>query len=39
MNKKKVIGSDFQIPLPASGGGILKVCLEDGRRIQRKVLF
>jgi hypothetical protein len=39
INKEKVSDSNFQIPLPAQGGGILKLSLEDGREIKRKVLF
>jgi hypothetical protein len=38
ISKTKVIGLDFQIPLPTQGGGILKLGLEGGRVVTRKVL-
>jgi hypothetical protein len=39
IHQKQTASFDFQIPLPAPGGGILKVSLEDGREIRRKVWF
>jgi len=37
--KRKDIGLNFQIPLPSQGGGILKLCLEDGRVLNKKYFF
>jgi hypothetical protein len=39
IHKKQSAGSDFRIPLPVQGGGILNLSLKDGREIKRKVLF
>jgi hypothetical protein len=39
IHKKTDISSNFQIPLPFGGGGILKLRLEDGQVIHRKILF
>lgn len=39
IDNRKSPGTDFQIPLPIRGGGILKLILEDGRMINKKILF
>jgi hypothetical protein len=39
MDKRKNIGQNFQIPLPFGERGILKLCLDDGRVVNRKILF
>ncbi len=39
VGKKTNAGTDFQIPLPPLGGGILKLILANGKVINRKVVF
>ena len=39
VGKKTNAGTDFQIPLPPLGGGILKLILGNGKVINRKVVF
>ncbi|WP_455587792.1 sugar-binding protein [Bacteroides sp.] len=39
ISKSQNSGTDFQIPLPVQGGGVVKLFLEDGRVINKKILF
>ena len=39
IDKRKNVGLKIQIPLPAWGGGILRLNLEDGRIVNKKILL